>query len=152
MPPATFLDTNIPIYAAGRDHPDKAPCAQILALVVERPSLFATDAEAFQELLHRYRAIRRWTLGREVVHAFSEIMRDRIEPVYAEDVLLATSLADEHPDVSARDLVHTAVMRRLGINRIISADTDFDRLPGIVRLAPAELSEWADSILAPRTD
>ena len=52
-------------------------------------------------------------------------------------VSLAAELADRHPGISARDLVHVAVMQRLGINRIISADTDFDRLEGIDRLDPA---------------
>ena len=51
-----------------------------------------------------------------------------------------------HPDVSTRDLVHAAVMQRLGANRIISADTDFDRLTGIDRLDPARVEEWESSI------
>lgn len=152
MTPVAFIDANVPIYAAGRDHPNKAPCTRVLALVVERPSLFVTDAEVIQELLHRYRAIGRWTLGREVVQTFSDIMRHQIEPVYAEDVLLASRLADEHAHVSARDLVHVAVMRRLGISNIVSADTDLDPLPGIVRLDPAGVSEWAESVLDPGTE
>ena len=43
-------------------------------------------------------------------------------------------------------LVHTAVMQRLGADHIISADTDFDRLEGIVRLNPARIMEWERSI------
>ena len=53
-----------------------------------------------------------------------------------------------HNGVSARDLVHAAVMRRLGANRIVSVDADFDRLPDVTRLDPADLDLWADSILA----
>ena len=49
--------------------------------------------------------------------------------------------------MSARDLVHAAVMKRLGVDRIISADTDFDNLPGVIRLAPAEVGEWGGSLL-----
>ena len=45
-------------------------------------------------------------------------------------------------------LVHAAVMRRLGASRIISADTDFDRLPEIVRLEPSDIAEWGDSVLS----
>ena len=52
-----FLDTNVPIYAAGRPHALKKPCAQILMLVAERPHAFLTDAEVLQELLHRYLAL-----------------------------------------------------------------------------------------------
>ena len=75
-------------------------------------------------------------------------MHGRIEPVYAEDVLLAARLADSHQGISARDLVHAAVMQRLGVDRIISVDTDFDRLPNVTRLDPARLEEWADSVWA----
>ena len=86
-------------------------------------------------------------MGREVVRAFSEAMRGRIEPVHGEDVTLAAELADRHPGVSARDLVHAAVMQRLGVDRIISADTDFDQLEGLDRLDPARIGEWGSSIL-----
>ena len=90
----------------------------------------------------------RWALGREVLWAFAEAMNGRIEPVHAEDVLSASELADRHPGVSARDLVHAAVMQRLGVGHIISADTDFDRLEGVDRLDPARVGEWERSIPA----
>ncbi len=59
----------------------------------------------------------------------------------------AAELADQHSTVSARDLVHAAVMQRLGAVRIISSDTDFDRIPGVVRLDPADVGEWSSSVL-----
>ena len=148
MNPAAFIDANVPIYASGREHPNKEPCAQILTMVAERPLSFVTDVEVLQELLHRYLASRRWILGRRVLRDFAEAMQDRIEPVYEEDVHLAGSLADRHPEVSARDLVHTAVMQRLGVDRIISSDADFDRLPGVTRLDPAGVGSWRDSVMS----
>ncbi len=148
MSPVAFIDANVPIYAAGRDHPYKAPCIQILHLVAENPDRFITNAEIFQELLHRYLASGRWALGREVVHSFAELMYGLIEPVYGEDALLAASLADTSPGVSARDLVHAAVMRRLEVRWIISADRDFDRVHGIERLDPLQLEEWESKLVA----
>ena len=53
-----FVDANIPFYAAGRPHPLKEPCQQIVALAARHPRAFVTDAEVLQELLHRYVAIR----------------------------------------------------------------------------------------------
>ena len=73
-------------------------------------------------------------------------MHGRIEPVHAEDVLAASGLADRHPDVSARDLVHAVVMQRTGTGRIISADTDFDRIEGVERLDPGQSGEWEHSV------
>jgi len=146
MNPAVFIDANVPIYAAGRDHPYREPCARILRVLADAPQPFVTSSEVLQEIMHRYLASGRWNLGREVVRAFAEAMRGRVEPVQGEDVILATELADRHPGISARDLVHAAVMQRLGVSRVISADTDFDRLEGIERLDPARIEEWEDSI------
>ena len=39
-------------------------------------------------------------------------------------------------------------MQRLRVGRIISADTDFDRLEGVDRLDPACVGEWERSIPA----
>ncbi len=142
MSPAAFIDANVPIYAAGRDHPHKAPCVQILSMVAHNPEAFITNAEVLQELLRRYLATDRWTLGREVVTSFAELMAGRIESVYPRDVLRAAEMANEHQGVSARGLVHAAVMRRLQIAQIISADRDFDRVPGIERRDPLRLDEW----------
>ena len=145
MSPAAFIDANIPIYAAGREHPYKDPCADTLCMVAENPRSFVTDAEVLQELVHRYLAQDRWALGREVLRTFALVMQDRIEPVYAGDILSGADLADRHPGISARDLVHAAVMLRLGAEHVISADTDFDRLTGITRLDPMLIGEWGSS-------
>ena len=91
MSRAAFIDANVPIYASGREHPNKEPCARILTMVAESPISFFTDVEVLQELLHRYIALRRWALGRKVLQSFAELMHDRIEPVYEEDIYLAAS-------------------------------------------------------------
>jgi predicted nucleic acid-binding protein len=44
--------------------------------------------------------------------------------------------------LSARDLLHAAVMTRIGADQIVSADRGFDRLPDLTRLDPAELVDW----------
>ena len=144
MLPATFIDTNIPIYAAGREHPYKEPCVRVLTAVARHPLSFFTSVEVLQELVHYYHSSQRWNLGREVLDSFSEIMQGRIEPVYEEDIQFAAKLADVHPHVSTRDLLHVAVMHRLGLDHIASADTDFDRLPDITRFDPSNIDEWGD--------
>lgn len=96
-----------------------------------------TDSEVLRQLLHRYPAQRSREPGREMTRAFAEAMHGRIEPVQAEDVLTAAGPADSHPAISARDLVHAAVMQHVGTRRIISADIDFDSIGGVERLNPA---------------
>lgn len=144
MSPPIFVDANVPIYAAGRAHPLKEPCVQILRLAADRPRVFFTDAEVLQELLHRYLALRLWPQGREVLGRFSSIMHGRIEPVYATDVEVAAALADRHVSsgLSARDLLHTAVVTRVGATEVVSADRGFDKFSGIKLLEPKDFDAW----------
>lgn len=143
-----FLDANAPMYSVGAAHPLKEPSIQVLRLVEEKQSQFVTSTEMLQELLHRYLAIRNWASGRAVFDRVVELLRGRIQPIYPRDVRQAADLADHHPRVSARDLLHAAVMNRLGVHRIVSTDADFDTLPGIERLDPMIVHEWRDTVTA----
>jgi predicted nucleic acid-binding protein len=137
-----FIDTNIPIYAAGRPHPLKESATRVIELVAEYPAAFVTSVEVIQELLHRYLAGRMWDAGRHVVEQFMILMEGHIEPVEVEDIQAAVRLADEEQTVSARDLLHAGVMRRVGATHIVSADRDFDRLAGVERLALDDVDSW----------
>ena len=138
MPPATFIDANVPIYAAGREHPYREPCIRVLAAVNDNPEAFVTDAEVFQEIMHHYLRTERRDAGQVVVESFAAMMQGRVSPVTINDVLAAGHLAKEHRGLNSRDLLHLAVMHRLGVTRVITADTDFDRVPGIIRVDPAD--------------
>ena len=142
MTSVAFVDSNIPIYAAGREHQYKEPCARIIRAIANNPGHFMTDAEALQELMHHYRRTNRWTIGREIFRRFETLLQGRIEPTYPEDVNQAARTADEGHQSSSRDLVHASVMRRCGASFCISADTDFDRIPGVRRLDPMQLDVW----------
>jgi predicted nucleic acid-binding protein len=141
-----FIDANVPIYASGRAHPLREPCRLIIRLIYEQPDSFATDAEVLQELLHRYLALNRWLEGRERFVNFAELMRGRVEPIYALDVEEAARLAGQVQGIAARDLLHVAVMRRLGIDRVVSADRDYDRIDGVTRLDPAKFDDWREQV------
>ena len=146
-----FLDANVPTYAAGRNHPLKEPCRELLRLVAYHPGAFFTDAEVLQEMLHRYLALRRWPKGKQAVLDFATLMDGSVEPVVAEDVVLACELADRHGKrLAARDLLHAAVAMRVedASVRVVTADRDFDDLSGegIERLDPADLGSWRHGI------
>jgi hypothetical protein len=72
-------------------------------------------------------------LLRKTMVACTEVL-----PVTAGEVVDACSLAASIDGLPARDAVHAAVMRHHGIREIVSVDPDFDRIPGIRRLSPAE--------------
>ena len=47
-----------------------------------------------------------------------------------------------HPGLSARDLLHGAVMLRLGATEIVSADPGFDQVALVERLDLAAMATW----------
>ena len=142
MTPVAFVDANIPIYAAGGEHQYKEPCARIIRAIANNPAHFMTDAEVLQEIMHHYRRSNRWTAGLQIFRRFETLLQGRIEPVYPEDVSQAARMAEEGHQSSSRDLVHASVMRRYGASLCISADTDFDRIPGVRRLDPMKVDDW----------
>ena len=153
MSPTAFLDANVPIYATGAPHTHRQSCIEILELASRNPRSFVTNAEVLQELLHHYRATRQWqSIGRPAFARFATLMLGRTEPIYAEDAQTAAELADSDVRASTRDLIHVAVMRRMGVERVISADRDFDGMPGVTRLDPMDIEEWRDSLLNPEGD
>ena len=59
-----------------------------------------------------------------------------------QDQITEVSLANHHDWSLNLDLLHLAVMGRQGVTRIVTADVDFGRVPGVVRLDPVDLGEW----------
>lgn len=128
-----FIDTCIPMYAAGGDHPLKESCIEILLTVAQGKLEAYTDTEVFQEILHRYFKLNRRPEGIKIFSLFLKIMHGYVLPVQHQDMLLVAKLATEvnFLHLSSRDLVHLAVMLNNGIQRIITADRGFLQVPGI---------------------
>jgi len=136
------------MYSAGSAHPLKASSIEVLQLVRDYPTQFVTSAEMLQEILHRYLAMRKWSVGRALFDRVTTLMKGRIQPIYNRDVQEAATLADTNPRANARDLLHVAVMNRLQITRIVSTDRDFDEIEGIERLHPTDVDTWRDIVSA----
>lgn len=140
-----FVDANIPLYAAGEPHPLKPPCQQIMLAVASTKGTFVTDAEVLREVLHVSRRGRRSARGRTVFTVFAEAVGLAVLPMERVDVVRAAELAEGvGAGIDTRDLVHLATMQRHGVDRVVSADRDYDQMPGVTRLDPAKLDEWAD--------
>jgi predicted nucleic acid-binding protein len=132
-----FIDSNIPMYADGSDHPLKAPCLAVLSLVSSKRIAAVTSVETIQEILHRYTLIGRRGHVRQVIDDFLTIVPD-VLPVTPADMRLLLSYIEQFPRLSARDLLHVAVMTNNGVTSIVSADTDFDTIPHITRIDPRD--------------
>ena len=102
-------------------------------LIRDRERL-TTDAEALQEILHRYVAIDR----RDAIQpAFDAVLGvvDEVLAVDSKTVERAKQIVLEYRRLSARDAIHLSIMERHGIERILSFDSGFDSFPGITRLS-----------------
>ncbi len=130
-----LVDSNILMYAAGGEHPHKAPSLRWLKKVVDGEVDATIDAEILQEILHRYRSIRRWDEGRKVYDLACSIF-PAILPVDSEVLDKARQLMDRHRSLMARDAVHAAVVLCGGLDGICSYDTDFDIVEGMSRIEP----------------
>lgn len=140
--PPAFLDVSVPMYAAGREHRYREACVWVMEEVAERRIEVAVDTEIIQEILYRYGALRRW----KVAVAVATSVLDLVDTVYAvtpDDARVAVRLFEAYAPkgIKARDVLHAAVMRRHGLDRIITTDRHFDILAGIERLDPLELFE-----------
>lgn len=142
------VDANIPVYVWGREHPLKRAATDVFDLIALHPASFFTDAEVLQELLHRYRALGMWDSVRDKFAGFAELVSGRIEPMLEADVLAAADLAGRYPQLSARDLIHVAVMLRAGARHIVSADSGFDVITEVERLDPLRADEWRGVVTA----
>jgi uncharacterized protein len=129
-----LVDSNIPMYLIGADGRHKDQSRRLLERAVRDGVSLVTDAEVFQEILHRYASIDR----RDAIQPAFDVLRrvvDAIYPIEFADVERSRRILASKPRLSARDSLHVAVMQARDIGRIMSFDTGFDGLPGIERVA-----------------
>ena len=122
------------MYLVGAPHPNKDRTIAVLTELVRDGEQFVTSVEVYQEILHRYTAIRRPDAINAAFESLDAIVDDVLTFGMSE-VRVARSLIDSIDGLSARDALHVAVMRTAGANRILSFDDGFDACPGIDRLS-----------------
>ncbi len=129
-----FIDSNIPMYVAGREHPHRAPAIRFLDAVRSGDMQACTSTEVLQEILYRYLALDRPAIGFEVYDLFADIC-PVVLPVALADTDRARRLLEEAAGLPVRDAIHAAVMLNNSIHRIATFDRHFDRVRGIERVA-----------------
>jgi len=116
------VDTNVFMYAVGRDHPHKARAREFFAATLGDPQArLVTSVEVMQELMHAYVPVERL---KTLDAALELVARTTVEAwsLEKDDVVEARSLATAMPALGARDLLHLACCRRRGIQRIQTFD------------------------------
>lgn len=132
-----FIDTAVVMYAVGRDHSLKQPCAEILRRVAAGTIPGVTSAEVIQEIVHRFVHAQQSAHGAEVAaHTLS--LFSPVIPITHAVVDRLPGLIARYPRMAARDLVHLATCLEEGIDRIITPDRAFDAVAELTRIDPTD--------------
>lgn len=128
-----YVDSNIPMYLVGKDHPNKTKVIEVVSRLVEARETLVTSAEVFQEIIHRYKAINDL---KSMNHAYEalENMVSLIFDVTKDDVDQTCRFVSQYKKLSSRDALHVAIIKRIKSSRIWTFDTAFDVVTGIQRI------------------
>ena len=133
-----LLDANVVIYANGREHLYRRPCQIVMERVEDRPDDFAIDVETLQEILHFYSRRGELDRGMEIVERLLSRL-SHIAPITSAEITTAMRLMATTRDLSTRDAIHAAVVITQSLEGIVSADSDYDRIPGLRRFDPVDV-------------
>ena len=129
-----FVDSNIPMYVAGRAHPLRDPARRFLERVRAGEVEACTSTEVLQEILYRYAGLRRLDLAKQVYELFVQLCAV-VFPVDLADTDRAKDILCGGERVSARDAVHAAVMLNRDVTRIATFDRGFGAIAGVEPIA-----------------
>ncbi|RDI76133.1 PIN domain-containing protein [Gaiella occulta] len=129
-----FVDSNIPMYLVGAEHPNKARAQLVLQTAVAEGERLVTDVEVLQEILHRYAAIGRLDAIQPAFDALLGVV-DEVFAIEQADVDQAKNVLLGAMSFSARDALHIAVLERRGVRQVMSFDSHFDRRSGLTRVS-----------------
>jgi len=128
-----FVDSNLPMVVAGRDHPFREPAKRFLERARAGEIAICTSTEVLQEILYRYVGMGRPDLGASVYDLFVQLC-PTVLPVTLADTDRARASLPMPIGVSVRDILHAAVMLNNAITQIATFDAGFDLIPGISRV------------------
>lgn len=117
----TFVDTNIFMYAVGRQHPLKPSAREFFLSANLNREQLAISAEVLQELAYCHLSVNR----KEALEAAMLLIAKaqiQIWDLESADVYLACQLHDQFPALSARDLCHLASCQCRNVNRLRTFD------------------------------
>lgn len=128
-----FVDSNVPMYVAGRDHPLRDAARRFLERARAGEVEICTSTEVLQEILYRYAALKRRDVAATVYDLFVQIC-PVIFPVTLADTDRAKTVMMTTEAASVRDAIHAAVMLNNSVSRIATFDEGFDTIDGIERV------------------
>lgn len=138
-----LVDTNIFLYARGKDHPYRESCRAALRAAGDGQVGLECSVELVQEFAHVL--LRREIDRASALQQVDEVRGQcRIHTFDAEVLAQTVTLLREHEPLGVRDAVHLATALHAGITLILSTDRVFDDAPHVQRIDPAaQDAPWA---------
>lgn len=154
-----FVDANTLLYHFGPHPTLQAPCQALLQRILRQEIVGVTSAHVLSDVAHRMMTIeamnklgwpakgivsrlRKHSLEIQKLTQFRQVIHDiprfglQLLSVAPTLVLQAADLSQQYGLLSGDGLI-VATMHDQGIVNLASHDSDFDRVPGITRYAPA---------------
>jgi uncharacterized protein len=129
-----FVDSNIPMYVAGRAHENREPALRFLDSIRRGEREACTSTEVLQEVLYRYSALKRFDLAKDVYDLFTQICVEILPVTLADTDRAKSMVCAKNAGLGVRDAIHAAVMLNNNVAQIATFDQGFDRIKGIKRL------------------
>jgi predicted nucleic acid-binding protein len=156
---AVFVDANILTYHF-QPHPVWGPsCADLLQRIQNQELVGFTSTHVLSEVSHRLMTIQAsallgWPFAgignrlrnhpAEVLkltafrQAIDQLLQSNFQVLTIQPPMLATAAAlCQQIGLLTNDALIVAVMQTNGLTKLVSSDADFDRVPGLMRYAPA---------------
>ncbi len=134
-------DTSVFVYALGAEHRYRDPCRRILELAREGHLLGAASTELVQEFV--FVRTRRVGRAKAVADARAVAGVCRLSPLGEHELDVALALFQDVERLQMRDAIHAATALVMGAEAILSVDRDFDGVPGLHRVDPADAAAVA---------
>jgi predicted nucleic acid-binding protein len=133
-----FVDSNVFFYAKIMDKEYGRSSAEVLRKIQEGELTAATSVLVILEVAN---ALKKFGLAKEVKDTVDSIFSLSMMIVNLDDSDTRNAIDIFHRHrISPYDCAHVAVMKHAEISNIISADKDFEHIPGIQRRDPKRIS------------
>lgn len=128
-----FVDANVIIYAA-TEGPYRIPCLRVLEAIAEGEADGRTSPSVLEEVWYVERSGRVGPLDGLAAHGYTVFT-----PLLAvTDQAFRLALTLGSPQLGPADRLHAGTCIAHGIDRVLTADTDFDGIRGLRRTDPSD--------------
>lgn len=131
------LDSTVLLYAKGAEHPLREPCRQLVDMVIGGRLSATTTTEVLQEVAHVHSKRRPRMVGAALARDYATLLSPLL---VTEEAALrrGLDLYENHAGLGSFDAVLAATAMESLAEAVVSADSDFAQVDGLVHLTPVQ--------------